>query len=96
MELSEGMNTVLASAAARATVLGEKDSQSNPLAKAGVPDASTDDLHREGGEAEAVYFGSPDTDIVLAVTTVFTVSFICIVDSHRDNNAAVHISGVKG
>lgn len=77
------MNTVSPSAAARATMLGEKDSQSNPLAKAGVPDADdNDDPHRAGGVGDVVYFGSPDTDIVLALTTVFTVSLNCIVYSH--------------
>lgn len=37
-----------------------------------------------------MYFGSSDTDIVLAMTSVFTVSFICTVYSHL-GNAVVHI-----
>lgn len=41
------MNTVSASAAARAIMLEEKDSQSNPLAKAGVPDTTTVMIHTE-------------------------------------------------
>lgn len=69
-------------AAARATVLGGKGSQSNPLAKTGVPDASTVMIHTEGG-AGAVYFGSPGTDIAVNVTTVFTVFLICILHWHR-------------
>ena len=70
------------SAAARASVLEERDSlcQSNPLAKAGVPDASAVMIHTQReGVGDVVYFRSPDTDIVHAVTSVFTVSVICTV-----------------
>lgn len=63
------MNTVSASAAARATVLGEKAlfAQSNPLAKSWRANClCSNDAHGDG-MGSAVCFGSPDTYIVPAV-----------------------------
>lgn len=79
------MNTVSASAAARATVLGEKGSlrQSNPLAKTGVPDASAVMIQTERGRAMLCTLGHQ----------TLTLSLQCIDNCIHifDSNAVVHI-----
>lgn len=83
------MNTVSASAAARATVLEEKGSprQSNPLAKTGVPDTSAVMIHTESGWAMLCTLGHQ----------TLTLSLQCIANCIYifDSNAVVYIPATE-